>query len=113
MVRIIAASMALPLRSLGKQALQNVRNFEYGTDLLLFHGGAKPSVIGWFQHLFHCLGDLAEAVDHQAYALLPHPFRVVALLRHGPTVVLYNHGQLHHHGFTEGAWARLANEEVR
>ncbi len=53
-----------------------------------------------------------EGVEHDAGAVLLHPFGVVALLRHGPCVAHHDDGQPLLHGFADAAGTGLADEEI-
>jgi hypothetical protein len=56
--------------------------------------------------------DVLEGVEHDPGAVLLHPIRVVALLRHGPGVSHHDHGQALLDRFADAAGTRLADEKI-
>ncbi|HEY2634267.1 MAG TPA: hypothetical protein VGI51_06070, partial [Steroidobacteraceae bacterium] len=56
--------------------------------------------------------DVSEGVEDDSRAVLLHPIRVVALLRHGPGVAHHDDGQALLDRFADAAGTRLADEEI-
>jgi hypothetical protein len=93
-----------------QNSLEDCRYFEYRSVLHATDAGAvrlEPA-----RHRVDALADRFERIQHDADAVLLHPLRVVALLRHGPGVAHDDDGQLLLDGFADAAGPGLADEEI-
>jgi len=86
-------------RNLEDRAIPNAR--DVGAVLAEAHGDCRYAAL-----------DVLEGVEHDSGAVLLHPIRVVALLRHGPGVAHHDDGQALLDGFADTAGTRLADEEI-
>src|SRR5712692_11388222 len=88
-------------------------DFENGAILLNGHVFAERSEGSWLEHTLHAIRYIFEGLQYNAYTLLLHPLRVVALLRERPGIALDEDRQLADHGFRNAPWTGLADQKIR
>jgi hypothetical protein len=93
-----------------QNSFEDCRYFEYRAVLHAADAGAVRLEAA--RHRVDARADRLERIQHYADAVLLHPLRVVALLRHGPRVAHDDDRQLLLDGLADAAGSRLADEEV-